>query len=135
MQIRPWHKYYFWIGLAGILLVYSLYYLLLRDTHIFYAVPRRLRHVYKFLSVVWVYGIGSSALEKMRALWMYGLWHAIHLILIAALLLIGGADWLSGSLSFGWKHIGASIHELLISPVLYVAMVVVNSRVKRVSSR
>lgn len=130
MRPRLWHKRYLWIGLAGILLVYSLYYLLLRDNHLFYRIPRKFRHVYKFLTVVWVYGIGSWALEKMRALWMYGLWHAIHLILITALLMIGVADWLQGGLPFGWKHIGASIHELLISPVLYVAMVVVNARMK-----
>jgi hypothetical protein len=128
---RLLHNRFFWLGLAGILFVYSLYYLLLRDNHEFYQVPRKFRHVYKFLSVVWVYGIGSWALEKMRALWMYELWHLIHLTLIGFLLGVGAFDWWTGGLSFGWKHIAASIHEILISPVLYTGMVLVNLSIGR----
>ena len=128
---RPlWHKQVFWIGLSGIVLVYSLYYLLLRDSGHFYAVPRKFRHVYKLLTVAWVYGIGSWSLERMKALWMYGLWHLVHLVLIGFLIVLGCIDWGIGGLPFGWKHIAASIHELLISPVLYVAMVIVNTRLR-----
>jgi len=110
----------FLIGFAGIVLVYSLYYLLVRDSQQFYHIPRKIRHVYKFLSVIYVYGIGMWALKKYSgAVWMIAVWHFVHLVLILFLLLIGFVDWFYIPLSFKWKHLGASAHEFLISPVLY----------------
>lgn len=122
---------YFWLGLLGIVLVYSIYYLFLRDTDYFFNLPRKLRHVYKLASVVWVYAVGSWALHKFSPAWISQLWHFIHIVLLAFLITVGLIDWFVNGVPFLWKHLAASVHEILISPVLYVSMVLVNSRLKQ----
>jgi hypothetical protein len=112
------------------MVIYSLYYLLLRDTSYFFSFPRKLRHVYKLVGVVWVYGFGSWALQKICPVWMNQLWHIIHILLLSFLIVVGVIDWSIGSVSFSWKHLAATIHEILISPVLYVSMVIVSERFK-----
>lgn len=127
----PLHKKYFWLGLLGILTVYTLYYLFLRDSSYFFHLPRKLRHVYKLLSVAWVYAVGSWALQKFCPAWINHLWHAFHIVLLSFLIVVGAIDWSTGGVPFLWKHLAATVHEILISPVLYVSMVLVNSRLKQ----
>ncbi len=77
---------------------------------------------------MYVYGIGMWVFSNYNnAAWMLAVWHLVHLVLICFLLLIGLIDWFLIPLSFAWKHLGASAHEFLISPALYIIAGIVHT--------
>lgn len=117
------------LGLLAILVVYSIFNLLVGDSPDAYGIPRKLRHVLKFLTVGLVYAIGSLALKRTYDGWMLQLWHLVHIVLLFLLLVIGGWDWLIQPVSYTFKRLANSIQEFLISPVLYLAMGVIGARI------
>ncbi len=114
------------IGLILILIIYTLFYLLFQENKDVILVPRKIRHLIKFGVTISVYLLGTLHLGKIKDKWMNTFWHFIHLSLLAVLLSIGIYDWLFGMVSINVKYFTATIQEFLISPVLYVAMGIMN---------
>lgn len=128
MSIARRKFFYFFLGLLIIALIYSLYNIFLVDVNYYNDIPRKVRHVNKFLCILAVYGIGTLFLRKNMAPWMMQIWHIIHIIAIVFLLIIGVLDWTLGTTTQEVRNIASTLLEVLISPVLYVAMGIVNSR-------
>ena len=116
----------FWVGLAIILIIYSVYYLLFMDTHNAKDIPRKIRHVIKFSVLITVYLIGVKQLTLDRIAWMKTIWHVIHLSGIFILLSLGAFDWIIRPLPFSVRQVMGAINEFLIGPTLFVGMGILN---------
>lgn len=122
---------YRWIaGLIIIVVLYSLYYVYFADRQYTYFIPRKIRHIIKFVTTIAVYITGTYHLGKLRDKWMGQLWHIIHISLLFSITSIGLYDWTFGMVRYSIKEIAASMQEFLISPVLYVAMGILNDKLK-----
>lgn len=120
-----------WIGgLVVILVIYTLYYLLFADTDVTW-IPRKIRHVIKFVTTVAVYLVGTYHLGVLKDKWMSNLWHFIHISLLAIITLVGVYDWTFGMVSPQVKDMTVTMQEFLISPVLYVGMGIINDRMNK----
>lgn len=116
-----------WIfGLILILIIYTLFYLLFQENKDIIFVPRKIRHLIKFVTTFSVYLLGTLHLGKIKDKWMGTVWHLIHLSLLAVLIAIGTYDWIFGMVNINVKYFTATIQEFLISPVLYVGMGIMN---------
>ena len=116
------------IGLLAITLIYILYNLFLVDVDYYQSIPRKIRHINKFGSILLVYGIGTWTLKKNTIGWMMLIWHFVYAVTAIALILIGLYDWRFGISSIQLRNIASSLHEFLISPILFVGMGILNSR-------
>ena len=116
------------IGLLAITLLYILYNLFLVDVDYYQSIPRKIRHINKFGSILLVYGIGTWTLKKNTIGWMMLIWHFVYAVTAIALILIGLYDWRFGISSIQLRNIASSLHEFLISPILFVGMGILNSR-------
>jgi hypothetical protein len=56
------------------------------------------------------------------------LWHVIHISLLTTITSIGMYDWIFGMVGASIKEIAASMQEFLISPLLYIAMGILNQK-------
>jgi hypothetical protein len=120
-----------WIGgLVVILVIYTLYYLLFADTDVTW-IPRKVRHVIKFVTTVAVYLVGTYHLGVLKDRWMSAGWHFIHISLLCIITLVGIYDWTFGMVSPQIKDMTATMQEFLISPVLYVGMGIFNNRLNK----
>jgi hypothetical protein len=120
-------KYIFFLGLIAIVIVYSLYNIYFDLTYV-PGIPGKWKHVNKLAFVLIVYGIGTIALRKYTVDWMMQIWHLVHIVFISILVLIGFYDWYHGSITEQVRNIANTLHEFLISPVLYVSMGIIQSR-------
>lgn len=75
-----------------------------------------------------VYLMGTYHLGKQKNNWMLCLWHLVHISLLSTITCIGIYDWIFGMVSYHVKEIAASMQEFLISPMLYIAMGILNQR-------
>jgi hypothetical protein len=124
-------RVYFWGGFIIIVIIYSLYNLYLVDVNYYQLIPRKVRHICKFLAILSIYGTGTFALRKYTAEWMMYIWHLLHIIIIALLLLIGLYDWTFGELSDQLRNVANTLFEFLISPVIYIAVGILSSKFSR----
>jgi hypothetical protein len=124
---RAWY----WSGFIIIVVIYSLYNLYLVDVDYYNSIPRKVRHISKFLSVLSIYGVGTFALKKYTAEWMMYVWHLLHIIIISILLLMGLYDWTFGELSVQFRNVANTLFEFLISPVIYIAVGILNNKFNR----
>lgn len=109
-------------GFILILSVYTIYYLLFADNKIITAhLPHSARHSIKFLVVLLVYMSGTLFLGKLSERWLNHIWHFIHLTLISLLIILWMWHFLISPLPANLRRLGFSIHEFLISPLLYLA--------------
>jgi len=122
------NKQIYWAGFIIIVIIYSLYNLYLVDVGYYQSIPRKLRNVGKLSSILIIYGIGTFALRKYTAAWMMYIWHLVHIIIIALLLLIGVYDWCFGEISAQFRNVANTLFEFLISPVIYIAVGILNSK-------
>jgi hypothetical protein len=120
----------YWAGLVFIILIYSMFYILFADRAETILIPRKWRHVIKFMTTIVVYLIGSYHLGKQKNTWMLYMWHIIHISLLSTITSIGLYDWVFGMVRIGVKEIAASMQEFLISPILYIAMGILNQRLE-----
>jgi hypothetical protein len=122
---------WYWAGFIIIVIIYSLYNLYLVDVGYYQSIPRKLRHIGKFLAILSIYGTGTIALKKYTADWMMYLWHLMHILIITLLLLTGIYDWSFGEISAQFRNIANTLFEFLISPVIYIAVGILNSKFSR----
>jgi len=122
---------WYWGGFIIIVIIYSLYNLYLVDVDYYQSIPRKVRHISKFLSILSIYGVGSLALKKYTTDWMMYIWHLLHIVIISILLLMGIYDWIFGELSNQFRNIANTLFEFLISPVIYVGIGILNNKFGR----
>jgi hypothetical protein len=118
-------------GFIGIILVYSLYNMYLVDVNYYDQIPRKVRHIARFLSIVMVYGIGLYTLKKAMEGWVINIWNIIYLVFASLLIIIGLYDWATGGASNQLRNIANTLHEFLISPVLFVALYIIYTKLLR----
>lgn len=118
-------------GFIGIILVYSLYNMYLVDVNYYDQIPRKVRHIARFLSIVMVYGIGLYTLKKAMEGWVINIWNIIYLVFASLLILIGLYDWGTGGAPNQLRNIANTLHEFLISPVLFVALYIIYTKLLR----
>jgi hypothetical protein len=117
-----------WIGgLIIILIIYTVFYIYFVENDVLW-IPRKIRHVIKFLCTVAVYFVGTYHLGKLNDKWMSHLWHFIHISLLTIITSVGLFDWIFGMVSEPIKDMTWTMQEFLISPVLYVGMGILNNR-------
>jgi len=117
----------FWIGLAGIVLVYCLYYL-----YFIYDLSRQVSlhamHVLKFIFVLAAYGVGVLGLRRNVPSGMMQLWHLVYAACLLLLVLLGMYDWFFTRAPLAVRGIADNIQELLVSPVLFVVISIISYR-------
>jgi hypothetical protein len=118
-------------GFICIVLVYSLYNMYLVDVNYYDQIPRKVRHIARFLSIVMVYGIGLYTLKKAMEGWVINIWNIIYLVFASLLIIIGLYDWGTGGASNQLRNIANTLHEFLISPVLFVALYIIYTKLLR----
>jgi len=124
-------KLFFFSGLFIIIVLYTLYNVFLEDATYYRSIPRKIRHVLRFATILSVYGIGIFVLYRFAVNWMSQVWNLIYLVAITFLLIIGLYDWNYGLASHSTRDFADSLTELLISPVLFVVMGIIQSRIKK----
>jgi hypothetical protein len=112
----------FWFGLITILIIYTLFYLFFNEASYLSQIPRKIRHIIKFVVLFTIYLIGVWNLSLDKIIWMRTVWHIIHLSGIALLLLLGAYDWLIHPMPLFMREVLDAVNEFLIGPTLYVGM-------------
>lgn len=118
------------IGLILICIIYTLYYVYYQENDAIKVLPRIIRHAIKFGTTISVYIIGTYFLGQLKVQWMQQLWHFIHLCLLGILVAFGMYDLLIQSAPKNIREISMVFQEFLISPVLYVGMKLLNSKIE-----
>jgi hypothetical protein len=111
----------FWIGLLVIFIIYTTYWILLAENKRALAIPVMYRHILKMCIVFAVYFAGTFFLRTLPQKWLIQLWHFIHITLISILLFLWFWHFGVKGLPLYFRRLGFSIHEFLISPLLYLA--------------
>lgn len=114
------------LGLIAIIIVYTLYYMLFVYVSYFNEIPRKLRHISRLISIIIVYGIGYYAFKSYGVKWICSIWNFVYLTVVIILILIGMYDWTLGPASASIRNVAKTMHELLISPILYAGILIIN---------
>lgn len=131
MKLYKSDKSRFIFGLVFIVLLYSGYYILFAENKISATLPRKMVHFIKFGITVVVYLVGSFHLGKLNDKWMSALWHFIHISGLCIITFIGLYDWFIGETTLRIKLFARSIQEMLISPILYLGMGLLNKSLNK----
>jgi hypothetical protein len=134
MQRPPKSRLFFVLGLLAIAIIYSAYNLYILDPVVFDSMSRSVRHVFKFGSVVIVYGIGLFAFRRFSPDWVMQLWHLLYGLGLGILILLGLYDAIFSTLSMPLRKVISTFHECLISPIPYVIVGILNSALKRAAA-
>ena len=119
-------------GLLFIILIYSWYYLYFMNTEGSWMLYSKLAfHLIRFGTTIAVYFVGTFHLGKLKDSWMSSLWHLVHISGLIIITSMGLFDWFIFEISRNLKEFAHTIQEILISPVLYVAMGLLNKSLKR----
>ena len=131
MKLYNSDKIRFISGLIFIIIFYSTYYIGFEENEIMQTFNRYVQYLIKFLFTVIIYLIGSLHLGKLKDEWMSYLWHFIHISGLCIITSIGLYDWLISDIPLGVLLFAGSIQEFLISPLLYVAMGLLNRNLNK----
>ena len=131
MTLYKSDKVRFIFGLIIIVLIYSLYYLYFVEHKNTLLISRKIKHFITFSSTITVYFVGTFHLGKLKDTWMSTLWHIIHISGLFIIISLGLFDWFIGEISLNLRQFALSIQEILISPVLYFAMGLLNKSLKK----
>lgn len=101
--------------------IYTAYYLLVADNDGITKQPLLITHSIKILVVLAIYLSGTFFLAKLPQKWLKQLWHLIHIVLISILVVLWSWHFAVHPLPINLRNFGYSIHEFLISPLLYLA--------------
>ena len=126
MNLYKSDKSRFILGVILLIISYSIYYICFEENARMKSLDRILQYFIKFLFTVIIYLIGSLHLGKLKDEWMSFLWHFIHISGLCIITSIGLYDWQISDISLSTLLFAASIQEFLISPMLYLAMGLLN---------
>lgn len=130
MNLYKSNKVSFIIGLLLIIIIYSIHYLYFLD-NVDLVISKKARHLGTFITTIIIYFIGTFHLGKLPNTWMSTLWHLIHISGLCILSILGIFDWFISEISLSLRSFAHSIQELLLSPVLYVCMGLLNKSLKK----
>lgn len=130
MNLYKSNKVSFIIGLLLIIIIYSIHYLYFLD-NVDLVISKKARHLGTFFTTIIIYFIGTFHLGKLPNTWMSTLWHLIHISGLCILSILGIFDWFISEISLSLRSFAHSIQELLLSPVLYVCMGLLNKSLKK----
>jgi len=108
-------------GLIVLVLIYSAYYLLVADNDRIIQKTPALSHALRFAVVLAIYLSGTYFLARLPKKWLKQLWHLVHIVLISLLVVLWCWHFVVSPLPHNLRNFGYSIHEFLISPLLYLA--------------
>lgn len=134
MKLYKSDKIRFIAGIIFIVLIYSSYYIFFAENNAVAFIPRKIKHLISLSTTVVVYFVGTFHLGKLKDVWMSTLWHIIHISGLCIITSIGLFDWLIMEVTLGAKIFARNIQEILISPVLYVAMGLLNKSLNKNSA-
>jgi hypothetical protein len=129
--IMPRH---FWLGFWVMLIAYTLIRMFFYDGVL--PAPQWLkeqRQLVRWCNISLIYVVGILIIKKMKEPWMLWAWNAVHLLLIAYLLLAAVFEKSFGGLPYGIRASVAPIIEFLISPAYYVALALLYAFHKKMS--
>ena len=128
MKLYKSNKGRFIGGLIIIFIIYSCYYIFIAEDIDTAQIPRKLRHFIALFATVAVYFVGTFHLGKLKITWMSTLWHMIHISGLCIIIVIGIIDYLflDGKPIKELSLFARTIQEVLISPILYAAMGLLN---------
>ncbi|MGB5419148.1 hypothetical protein [Algibacter sp.] len=132
MTLYKTDKVRFISGLIIIIIIYSWYFLYFVENKQTANIPRKIRHIITLLITITVYFVGTYHLGKLKDTWMATIWHIVHISGLFIITSIGLFDWFIGG-SLMLSRFAKTIQEILISPVLYVAMGLLNRSLKKES--
>src|SRR5690606_42064421 len=121
----------FLAGLVFIVILYSLYNIYFVENQDFISQSKLILHVIRFSITVLIYFIGTMHLGRIKDNWMSALWHLIHISGLTIMTSLGLISWFIIDIGFDLKQVAYTIQELLISPVLYVAMGLLNKSLNK----
>ena len=132
MKLYKSDKIRFISGLILIIIIYSWYYLFfITEDQSWLLLPKLTFHLIRFAVTIVVYFIGTFHLGKLKDSWMSTIWHLVHISGLIIITSMGLFDWFIFEISRNLKEFAHSIQEILISPVLYFAMGILNKSLKR----
>ncbi|GAA4801088.1 hypothetical protein GCM10023330_03570 [Litoribaculum gwangyangense] len=132
MKLYKSDKFRFIAGLIFIIIIYSWYYLFfITESGEWLLLPKLTFHLIRFGVTILVYFIGTFHLGKLKDKWMSSIWHLVHISGLIIITSLGLFDWFIMELSRDIKNFAHTIQEILISPVLYVAMGLLNRSLKK----
>jgi hypothetical protein len=117
----PKTTFYFVCGLVCLMGLYCVYNFYFIDSFAS-DISVKARHVLKFLFIILSYLIGWVTLRKQPPAWKIRIWHLLYGIGLVCLVLLGIYDWAVRRASLDMRVIAYDIQELLVSPILYVAI-------------
>ncbi|GAA3653546.1 hypothetical protein [Flavivirga jejuensis] len=121
----------FILGLIFIVIIYSWFYLYFVENKNTLLISRKVKHVITFSVTIAVYLVGTFHLGKLKDTWMSSLWHLVHISGLGIITFLGLFDWFIFEISLSLRDFALSIQEILISPVLYIAMGLLNKTLKK----
>jgi len=120
------------IGLSGIVAVYLLYNIFLVDASYYESIPRNLKHINRFVSMIFVYFLGYFSFRNYGVKWIIDIWNTVYFILVPLLVLAGVYDLTIGPAPEQLKSISKTLHEFLISPVFFLAILIIRKTLGRI---
>jgi hypothetical protein len=114
----------FWRGFLYLNIIYFLVWIFFYEAPYLEEIPRKLRHIIKFVVLISVYFIGSFHLKNNAKKWMFSIWHLIHISGILLISFCGLFDWLVSPINFKIREFLLQLNEFLIAPVLFVVMAI-----------
>lgn len=113
----------YWIGLIIMILAYTIVQLSF-NTHIIPVPGWLLKHrqFFRWLNILFVYGIGILVIQKMSPGWLLFSWNLVHVVLMGYLAVAAAYEYFIAPMPYGVRGSAAPIIEFLISPVFYVIM-------------
>ena len=131
MKLYNSDKFRFIAGLIFIVIIYSWNYLYFIEYKNQLLLPKITMHFLSFTITIVVYFIGTFHLGQLKDTWMSSLWHLVHISGLIIMISLGLVNLFIIELNVNLKHLVYSIQETLISPVLYVAMGLLNKTLNK----
>jgi hypothetical protein len=131
MKVYKTDKMRFIAGFIFIAIIYTCFYIFFAENVDAVTLPKKLKLIIVFLSTITVYFVGTMHLGKLKDPWMSSIWHFVHISGLCIIGLIGSYYWFFETISWNLKEFAKSIQEILISPVLYLAMGLLNKSLNK----
>lgn len=122
-------------GIIFIVLIYSWYYIYFSENADLTYLPRKIKHLISLFTTIIVYFVGTYHLGKLKDKWMSSIWHLVHISGLCIITLIGLYDFFILETTLSVKIFARGIQEILISPVLYIAMGLINKSLNKYDTR
>lgn len=114
--------FYIVAGVIIITIVFVAYNFLLAYASYANDIPRKIRHINRFIATIFIFGTGYYAFKKYDVKWLSKIWTICYFTVIILLVLAGLCDWAFGPISAQIRTIAKNLNEFLISPLPFVAL-------------